>query len=127
MTLTDFVSVSYMYWSEWGKSQSIRKAALDGSQQTAFSTTRGQATSLTLDELDRRLYWVEINAGTIMSSDLDGNDRTAIVRNLQRPLGLALYQDRLYWSVTEGGENTRNTKRQQIHFVFSFKGVYIKH
>lgn len=92
-----------MYWSEWGKSQSIKKAALDGTQQTSFSPTRGQATSLTLDEFDRRLYWIEINAGTIMSSDLDGNDRTSIVRNLLRPLGLALYRDRLYWSISEGG------------------------
>lgn len=92
-----------MYWSELGKSQSIKKAALDGSQQTSFSTTRGPATSLTLDEFDRRLYWVEINAGTIMSSDLDGNDKTAIVRNLLRPLGFALYKDRLYWTVNEGG------------------------
>lgn len=92
-----------MYWSEWGKSRSIKKAALDGSHQTSFPSTMGQAASLTLDENDRRLYWVEINAGTIMSSDLDGNDRTVIVRNLMRPLGLALYKDNLYWSVTEGG------------------------
>lgn len=92
-----------MYWSEWGKSRSIKKAALDGSQQTSFPSTMGQATSLTLDESERRLYWVEINAGTIMSSDLDGNDRTVIVRNLARPLGLALYKDHLYWSVSEGG------------------------
>lgn len=55
-----------------------------------------------------------------MSSDLDGNDRTAIVRNLQRPLGLALYKDRLYWSVTEGGENTKNKHRDSKLNLFFF-------
>lgn len=111
----------YMYWSEWGKSQSIKKAALDGSRQTSFSPTRGQATSLTLDESDRRLYWVEINTGTIMSSDLDGNDRTAVVRNLVRPIGLALYKDRLYWSAGEGGTIIffyQSSSRVNYFFIF---------
>lgn len=108
-----------MYWSEWGKSQSIKKAGLDGSGLTTLSTTRAQATSLTLDEKDRRLYWVETNAGTIMSSDLNGNDKATVAQALVRPVGLALYQNLLYFSGDGGLYRTSNWPNGAVEKLYS--------
>ncbi|RZC32195.1 low-density lipoprotein receptor-related protein 6, partial [Asbolus verrucosus] len=101
----------YMYWSEWGTSNSIKKAAMDGSNSRKLISTKGYATDLTLDYDSRRLYWIVINSATILSSDLDGNDEKTIIKeNIYRPVGLTLYKDFIYWSDHSAGEIVRANK-----------------
>lgn len=95
---------SYMYWSEWGKSHTIKKAAMDGSKQIHLTSTKGYATSLTLDYEDKRLYWVEINAGCVMSSDFNGNAKKTIIDKGLHPLGLTLFKDSVYFSESVTGD-----------------------
>lgn len=71
---------------------------MDGSGQTTLVSTKGYANSLTLDEDRRRLYWVETTSGCIASSDLNGNAKIVVVRDLGKPGGLALYKDNMYWT-----------------------------
>jgi low density lipoprotein receptor-related protein 5/6 len=111
----------YMYWSEWGTSKSIKKAAMDGSKVRKLVSTKGYASDLTLDYDRRRLYWIEINSAVISSSDLDGNDGKVIIKeNIYKPVGLTLYKDFIYWSDNNTGEIVRANKidgsnRQVIH------------
>lgn len=77
---------------------------MDGSGQTTLVSTKGYATSLTLDDDRRRLYWVETNAGCIASSDLNGNAKMIVVKDLGRPVGLALYKDYMFWSDDAAGK-----------------------
>lgn len=89
----------YMYWSEWGQSTSIKKAAMNGAKQKKLISTNGKANGLTLDYEKRRLYWVEINEPAIWSADIDGNDKKKIIEtDIFAPVGLALYKDYIYWS-----------------------------
>jgi low density lipoprotein receptor-related protein 5/6 len=93
-----------MYWSEWGTSKSIKKAAMDGSKVRKLVSTKGYASDLTLDYDRRRLYWIEINSAVISSSDLDGNDGKVIIKeNIYKPVGLTLYKDFIYWSDNNTG------------------------
>lgn len=71
---------------------------MDGSGQSILVSTKGYATSLMLDDDRRRLYWVETTTGSISSSDLNGNAKMIVVKDLERPIGLALYKDYMYWS-----------------------------
>ncbi|XP_030745699.1 low-density lipoprotein receptor-related protein 6 [Sitophilus oryzae] len=93
----------YMYWSEWGQSNSIKKAAMNGSKQRKLISTNGRAIGLTLDYERRRLYWAEndhsCNMSAIWSADLDGNDKKIIVNHgVCNPSGLSLYKDHIYWT-----------------------------
>lgn len=93
-----------MYWSEWGTSKCIKKSAMDGSLQRKIITTNGPANGLTIDYHLRRLYWIENDLPSIMSSDLHGNDRKIVVKgHTFKPLGLTLYKDFIYWSDNSTG------------------------
>lgn len=90
-----------MYWSEWSSSSNaIKKAFMDGSYVKKLISTYYGASDLTLDYQTKRLYWIEIDS--ILSSDLNGNDKRLIVNNknndlILRPIGLTLYKDYLYF------------------------------
>lgn len=99
------VNFSYMYWSEWGTANSIKKAAMDGTNQIKLVSTVRPATGLTLDYERKRLYWAEKDASTIICTDLDGNDQKYIVKDkLFEPIGLTLYKDFIYWSDNKTGK-----------------------
>lgn len=90
-----------MYWSEWGTSNSIKKAAMDGSNQRKLLPTTGSASSLALDYRAKRLYWVEVGIASpaILSSDLDGNDKKYVLRgSAYRPSAVALNGNFMFWS-----------------------------
>ncbi|ERL91934.1 hypothetical protein D910_09257, partial [Dendroctonus ponderosae] len=89
----------YMYWSEWGQSNLIKKAAMNGSKQRKLLSTIGKATGLTLDYEKKRLYWIEIDAPAIWSADLDGNNKKTIIQDSTlTPRRLALYKEHIFWS-----------------------------
>lgn len=46
-----------MYWADWGKAK-IERAGLDGSKRSIVLDQCGRANGLTIDYIDRRLYWV---------------------------------------------------------------------
>ncbi|XP_060530301.1 low-density lipoprotein receptor-related protein 6 isoform X2 [Cylas formicarius] len=102
----------FMYWSEWGQqSNSIKKAAMDGSNPKELISTNGRAAGLTLDYEGRRLYWSEEDVPAICSADLDGNDKKVIVKdNLHVPVGLTLYKEHIYWSDHKTAEISRANK-----------------
>lgn len=96
----------YMYWSEWGTENSIKKAAMDGRDSKQLVSTVHPVSSLTLDAKQKRLYWIERNPEKprIVSSDLDGHDLVQIVNeNIHDPVGLTLYKDFIIWSDNKTG------------------------
>lgn len=104
-------SQRWMFWADWGPSRGagaggrrVERAALDGSQRTRLLTQVGRVNSLSVDHEEQRLYWTDLDANTIESSDLSGERRRVVVgpRAGQRPFGLAQYQEFLYWTDLEG-------------------------
>lgn len=61
-----------MYWSMWGEEPQLVRANLDGTQRRVLITGQGRIQDLTIDYVDRRLYWADIDQHNIQSSDLLG-------------------------------------------------------
>lgn len=101
-----FIIHSLMYWSEWGHSNRIRRAAMDGSDPITLIINAPSALGLTLDFEKKRLYWAEKSSNPgIFSSDFNGLDKKNLVKEyISRPIGLTLYKDHLYWSDESKGE-----------------------
>ena len=70
---SDIMFCSHIYWSEWGSVPRIKRAAMDGSNIVQINRGQtGRANSLTIDYEAKRLYWVDYEINTIVSSDMNG-------------------------------------------------------
>ena len=89
-----------MYWTGMA-GFTVRKGGMDGSNPTtivpAVTTGRAEADAILIDFNARRLYWTHWGHGLIQSSNLDGGDIVTIHERSQKPYGLALVGDRIYW------------------------------
>lgn len=86
----------YMYWSDWGSQTCISRAAMDGTHRNIIIAKVGRATGLTIDYIQRRLYWTELVHHVIESSDLNGQQRVVIIsEDIEKPFGLTQYLVRL--------------------------------
>lgn len=61
-----------MYWTVWGDSPALERAQLDGTSRKVLITKMGRAQDLTIDYLERRLYWTNEDGHSIKSSDMLG-------------------------------------------------------
>ncbi|GFQ74800.1 low-density lipoprotein receptor-related protein 6 [Trichonephila clavata] len=89
----------FIYWSDWGTSGRIERAALDGSYRRILIGKVGRANALTIDYIDQRLYWIDLDSKKIESSDLSGNQRIQVIGStLYEPYSLTQYADYIYWA-----------------------------
>lgn len=63
---------SYMYWTEWGGRPRIARAYMDGSTITTLVDKVGRANGLTIDYVDHRLYWTDLDTCMIESTNMQG-------------------------------------------------------
>jgi low density lipoprotein receptor-related protein 5/6 len=83
----------FMYWSDWGKTGRIERAAMDGTRNETLMERLGRANGLTIDFMKSRLFWTALDTPAIESSDLSGmHRRTIIATEIQKPYGLTQYQ-----------------------------------
>lgn len=84
-----------MYWSDWGKTGRIERAAMDGTRNEILMERLGRANGLTIDFMKSRLFWTALDTPAIESSDLSGLHRRQIIATeIQKPYGLTQYQVR---------------------------------
>lgn len=87
------------YWSEWGSDPMIGVAHMNGESAQPFIRDNIQWPSgITLDWPNDRLYWVDAKLHQLESCKLDGTGRQTIIRTLQHPYGLAVFENNIYWS-----------------------------
>ena len=89
-------SCSYMYWTEWGGRPRIARAYMDGSIITTLVDKVGRANGLTIDYVDHRLYWTDLDTCMIESTNMQGTDT----------LTPALYQPGSYHALAIQGQHT---------------------
>lgn len=90
---------SLMFWTDWGKNSHIGVAFMDGKNAKVLVDNVSWPNGLALDWFSGRIYWVDAKILTIESSTIDGKDRRVILENVvKHPFGLAVFEDRLYWS-----------------------------
>ncbi|XP_049808128.1 low-density lipoprotein receptor-related protein 6 [Schistocerca nitens] len=89
----------YMYWCDWVTFGVIERAALDGSKRTVLISEVGDVKGLTIDYVQRRIYWTQLNPSSIESTDLEGQNRIQVVgKDIEHPKGITQYQDYIYWT-----------------------------
>jgi sugar lactone lactonase YvrE len=100
-----------MYWTEGTNSGpgAIRRANLDGSEQTTLVTGLSAPRGVALDLAGGMMYWADNNFGDIRRANLDGSGTTTILRGLPSPdvVALDLPGGKMYWTDSSAGEVLR--------------------
>ncbi|XP_037718730.1 very low-density lipoprotein receptor-like isoform X2 [Drosophila subpulchrella] len=92
----------WMYWSDWGASPRIERAGMDGSHRTAIiSYDVKWPNGITLDLVQKRLYWVDGKLNSISSANYDGSQRRQVLYSseyLKHPFSITTFEDYIYWT-----------------------------
>lgn len=74
-----------MYWTEWGGRPRIARAYMDGSTVMTLVDKVGRANGLTIDYVDHRLYWTDLDTCMIESTNMQGLDTHMNIHTLNYP------------------------------------------
>ncbi|XP_074659791.1 low-density lipoprotein receptor-related protein 6-like [Tubulanus polymorphus] len=116
----------HMYWTDWCDDKSkIERAALDGSHRVVLiEIIGGKAIGLTIDYSERRIYWADLDAKVIESSDMNGGDRKRVIPGeLLSPRGLTQYDDYIFWTDWESKTIERANKTTGLNRTTIQTGV----
>ncbi|CAL8375096.1 unnamed protein product [Arctogadus glacialis] len=112
----------YMYWTEWGGRPRIARAYMDGSVIGTLVDKVGRANGLTIDYLDHRLYWTDLDTCMIESTNMQGLQREIVVDELPQPFGLTQYRDFIYWTDFNLRSIERADKRSGLNRTVVLQG-----
>uniref|UniRef100_A0AAR2M3L2 EGF-like domain-containing protein n=1 Tax=Pygocentrus nattereri TaxID=42514 RepID=A0AAR2M3L2_PYGNA len=91
-----------LFWADGGVSPRIECSSLDGMDRKALVTSIiRNPVSISLDIPRGLLYWADSGLHTISRIRYDGQHRKMVVESngyLDEPFGLAVFEDRVYWS-----------------------------
>ncbi|XP_078461493.1 very low-density lipoprotein receptor-like [Lampetra planeri] len=92
----------FVYWSDWGQPAKIEKAGMNGvSRQVIVSKDIEWPNGITLDLVNKRLYWVDSKLRTLSSVNLAGGERHEVMHQtdaLHHPFAIAIFEDKVYWA-----------------------------
>lgn len=96
----------YFYWTDWGETAKIERAAMDGnpaSREVIVSANISRPNGLTIDYDEARIYWTDARLRYIHSANLDGSDRLAIVtesmlHSFSIPFAVTVFGSSMYWT-----------------------------
>ncbi|KAG5681484.1 hypothetical protein PVAND_010916 [Polypedilum vanderplanki] len=92
----------WMFWSDWGSSPRIERAGMDGThRQTIVSYDVKWPNGLTLDLVQKRVYWVDAKLNVISSCNFDGSGRNLVLHStdsLRHPFSITTFEDYVYWT-----------------------------
>ena len=99
---SNFIYVFYrhLYWTNLVSPPAIQRALYDGTEKIdLFTTGLGKPGPITIDHASGLLFWADLEEEVIEVSDLSGGNRHTLVQNqqIQTVVGLAVFQDYLYW------------------------------
>ena len=70
------MSISYLYWSDWGDIPHIGRIGMDGSNRSVIVDDKiTWPNGLTLDFVNDRIYWADAREDYIEFASLDGTNR----------------------------------------------------
>ncbi|RUS74219.1 hypothetical protein EGW08_018025 [Elysia chlorotica] len=101
----------YLYWSSWGSEPVLERANMDGTNRKVLVSKVGRIQDLTIDYIDRRLYWTDLWDHSIRSSDLLGGDIRLVAQSeIEHPMGLSQYENFVFWTDPKRGTIERASK-----------------
>ncbi|XP_033107213.1 low-density lipoprotein receptor-related protein 4-like [Anneissia japonica] len=90
----------YMFWTDWGSFPKIERAWMDGTNRVDI--VRDNLTwpnGLAIDYDTNMLFWVDAGRKVIGMTDFHGNKKQNLIeQGLSHPFGLAIHDDRIYWT-----------------------------
>ncbi|XP_015608522.1 low-density lipoprotein receptor-related protein 4 isoform X2 [Cephus cinctus] len=88
-----------MFWSDWGHNARIERANMDGGERTTvIADNLVWPNGICVDLTENKLYWNDAKLKVIEYSDLNGDKRKTLLRNVDHPYGLAIMGENIYWS-----------------------------
>lgn len=88
-----------MFWTDWGSKSHIGVAFMDGGSPAVLVSDVVWPNGLALDWPSRRLYWADAHSGFIECVTITGKDRRKVIQGIvQHPFGLAVFENRIFWS-----------------------------
>uniref|UniRef100_A0A8C4MYX3 LDL receptor related protein 1B n=1 Tax=Equus asinus asinus TaxID=83772 RepID=A0A8C4MYX3_EQUAS len=88
----------YLYWIDCCEYPHIGRVGMDGTNQSVVIETRiSRPMALTIDYVNRRLYWADENH--IEFSNMDGSHRHKVPnQDIPGVIALTLFEDYIYWT-----------------------------
>ena len=83
-----------MYWNDWSQDYKIERAWLDGTHREVVINNIGRSYGLTIDYVDRRLYWTDIDKKRIESADMEGRSNYSVVG-----ASYTFWELQFFWSI----------------------------
>uniref|UniRef100_A0A0N4ZC09 Very low-density lipoprotein receptor n=1 Tax=Parastrongyloides trichosuri TaxID=131310 RepID=A0A0N4ZC09_PARTI len=92
-----------IFWTDWGKHAKIERAGMDGNHRTVIASGEHikWPNGLTLDVLDKKIYFADAKVKSISTCDYWGNNMRTVIHShdkLKHPFSLAVFEEKLYWS-----------------------------
>jgi len=93
-----------LFVSEWASVEQnshgqIIVMNMDGSAARPIVTKDiAWANSIAVDETIDRVFWSDAQRDTVESATVEGKDRRVIVQDISHPFGVAVFEDRVFWS-----------------------------
>lgn len=113
--------VAYLFWSDWSGNGKIERSFLDGAKRRTIVESSGQAISLTIDYINHRIYWINSNMNTIMSSSFDGSDIITLLKDSSTvPSSMALFNNSIYF-VDQTDKSIQNINKNDSSHRSVFK------
>ena len=89
----------YFYWTDWGSKAKIERADLDGSNRKVLvNTSLIWPNGITIDYVERKLYWGDAGTDKISCVSLDGTGRKVVLSGPPHVFGVSILGDDIYWS-----------------------------
>uniref|UniRef100_A0A8C6ISX6 Pro-epidermal growth factor n=1 Tax=Melopsittacus undulatus TaxID=13146 RepID=A0A8C6ISX6_MELUD len=104
-----------LFWSSDGTVSSVHRLSLSGSDVRSVLRTTEKIKAISLDLVDRRLYWIQHDHGKdisyIGSCDYDGRAVSLLKNSIRHQLlGMSLFAEHLYYSELKSGMIWRANK-----------------
>ncbi|GCC26490.1 pro-epidermal growth factor isoform X2 [Chiloscyllium punctatum] len=105
----------YMFWATEGSVPSVHRATLDATGVVTIFKTMDKVKSLSLDLIDKRLFWVQSDVGNMSSSfgscDYNGDSAYIIKQSMHhQPFGISIFADNIYYADWKTGTIRRVNK-----------------
>ncbi|XP_073976140.1 low-density lipoprotein receptor-related protein megalin isoform X3 [Rhodnius prolixus] len=102
MMLDPSPGARWLFWTDWGENPRIERVGMDGTNRsTIISTKIYWPNGLTLDIVNRRVYFADSKLDFIDFCDYDGSGRQQVVAGshyLLHPHSITLFEDTVYWT-----------------------------
>lgn len=92
--------LNMLYWTNWGKTPSIQRAYVTGSgREDIIWKDITMPNAITLDYVDKRIFWADARLDKIERCDYDGRNRVILAHSSPKhPFSISIFGDHIFWS-----------------------------